>query len=418
MSKNKKIYDLERLFGSVIAQSAEGDFAFDKICKFFGASSGTFWKLDNDTEEYDAVDFFNRPNRLLGDQEYSFNLDENSQEGLSLATNYVFDSGEYVIKNIGNYPFDEEWKKKEIVKDILIYKKICVLPIYSNSDIPIASLSLYGDDFKKIIYNKIIVKEFSNFLSLVLTGPARYGEKVVSERMKISHEIKRQLHILGNKILDSKKRLTGDNDSNYQVLRDFDDMNSILKTSMSSISELKFIEGVIKRKNRAKKTNFRLLHNTISSSMKKDAKGMLNTALTMQTDDFLLWVAKSDLDLIISNLIENAIKYNIVGGYITASVSTHGKKIKYTIRNLSEQLSEAEQRKLWLHGKRGSNAHKIENVKKIPGTGIGLSVISDICKIYDIDREFEQIRSTNNEKTFWSEVSLVFPEKMITFPEK
>lgn len=90
--------------------------------------------------------------------------------------------------------------------------------------------------------------------------------------------------------------------------------------------------------------------------------------------DFALNTSKSGLQLILTNLIENAVKYSPRESPIIVSVEKHGSEVFIFVRDQGIGLDRKDQRRIFRMFHRSEIAIK----KAIPGTGLGLYIVRSI----------------------------------------
>lgn len=117
-----------------------------------------------------------------------------------------------------------------------------------------------------------------------------------------------------------------------------------------------------------------------------------NISVTIVGDELMLFYNKILLYRIFYNLIENAIKYNKTNGFIRISLNNEGNKSyvliedngigmdKETINNIFQPFFRAD----------------LSRSQKIPGNGLGMSIVKTILERYDGDIE---VKSKLNEGT-------------------
>jgi PAS domain S-box-containing protein len=82
--------------------------------------------------------------------------------------------------------------------------------------------------------------------------------------------------------------------------------------------------------------------------------------------------------LVISNLIENAIKYTPAGGNIYVEVAQEGANIKVSVRDTGMGILRDQQNRIFTKYFRGSNALKMET----EGTGLGLFIAKNVVETH------------------------------------
>ncbi|MCP4523742.1 MAG: HAMP domain-containing histidine kinase [Candidatus Gracilibacteria bacterium] len=134
----------------------------------------------------------------------------------------------------------------------------------------------------------------------------------------------------------------------------------------------------------SQKENFlvsQVLHNIVSKYEKEIKKMHINFNLHI-LDDFHLEVNKNYFEILISNLVSNAIKYNKINGSLTISVIHNTIVIEDTGIGISkDKLDKVFQR-----------FYRVQEQRSAEGFGLGLSLVDKILKIYNwtikVDSEY------------------------------
>ena len=87
---------------------------------------------------------------------------------------------------------------------------------------------------------------------------------------------------------------------------------------------------------------------------------------------------KNDMTLLFTNLLDNAIKYNVEGGKIEVSLRKIGSKIELKVKDTGIGIPQDKIEKIFEEFYRV----KDEKTRMIPGTGLGLSIVSRIVNDY------------------------------------
>lgn len=111
----------------------------------------------------------------------------------------------------------------------------------------------------------------------------------------------------------------------------------------------------------------------------KEEQNEMNITINITGDDFKTTIIKDDLDTLIKNIIENAIKYNKKGGEIYISLSKEEKKL--AISDTGIGIPKEAYERVFERFYRVDKARS----RKMGGTGLGLSIIKHICLNNNID---------------------------------
>ena len=85
------------------------------------------------------------------------------------------------------------------------------------------------------------------------------------------------------------------------------------------------------------------------------------------------------IDEVISNLCDNAIKYNRPGGMVTLDLTQHADHITLCVSNTGSAIPQEAQSHIFERFYRADASRSQE----IPGTGLGLSIVKHICEIHE-----------------------------------
>jgi signal transduction histidine kinase len=107
----------------------------------------------------------------------------------------------------------------------------------------------------------------------------------------------------------------------------------------------------------------------------------LDKGLTLQADypaeDLSIWGDRSELDRVVSNLVNNAIKYTDAGE-VTLRLARDNGRARITVADTGIGIPEAAQAHLFEEFYRAKNAKVMEKA----GTGLGLAIVKDLVERY------------------------------------
>jgi len=87
---------------------------------------------------------------------------------------------------------------------------------------------------------------------------------------------------------------------------------------------------------------------------------------------------RSELEMLLGNLISNAIKYNVNGGRVTVNISEQPGKVVLSVADTGIGIAKEDQARLFGEFARIKNSR----TKGIEGSGLGLSIVSRIVGLY------------------------------------
>lgn len=102
-----------------------------------------------------------------------------------------------------------------------------------------------------------------------------------------------------------------------------------------------------------------------------------NINLSLNESDFIIKANKEDIERLISNLIDNSIKYNRINGNITINISSEDKSV--AISDTGIGIQEENISRIFERFYRVDNSRGKENIE---GSGLGLSIVKHICETY------------------------------------
>ncbi|GAX59843.1 integral membrane sensor signal transduction histidine kinase [Candidatus Scalindua japonica] len=127
------------------------------------------------------------------------------------------------------------------------------------------------------------------------------------------------------------------------------------------------------------------LQGTLHLMQEKSKNKGIEISINSDLKPSYLNVDRDDLDIIMTNLIDNAIKYTERGGKINIDSRMTGKEIIVTISDTGIGIPEEDLDKIFDEFYRAENAKDIEH----DGTGLGLPIVNSLVKRYggDIDAQ-------------------------------
>ncbi|MBB1554270.1 HAMP domain-containing histidine kinase [Candidatus Gracilibacteria bacterium] len=185
---------------------------------------------------------------------------------------------------------------------------------------------------------------------------------------------------------------------NLQILRDSPKMDyELVESSLDTIDAMnESISGLLeladlKIPEKNKKTNILPI---VESEIFR-AKNIKNVTIENNlTKDFYVSASEKHLSILIRNLLENAIKYNKENGRVMIS----SEKNIFTIRDTGIGMAKDDIDRIF------DRFYRINQNSSITGSGIGMTLVDKILKLYDWDIK---IQSQVDEGT---EIRIIFPK--------
>ena len=114
-----------------------------------------------------------------------------------------------------------------------------------------------------------------------------------------------------------------------------------------------------------------------------------------------LYADRGELEMLLGNLISNAIKYNVRGGAVTVDVSEQADEVVLRVSDTGLGIAPADQTRLFAEFARIKNAR----TRGIEGSGLGLSIVRRIAGLYGATVRLE------SEEDRGSSFTVAFPRQ-------
>lgn len=206
-------------------------------------------------------------------------------------------------------------------------------------------------------------------LRLALMAEKEHNELKTKFLTLVSHEFKTPLSgILTSAMLLSKYKLTQEQEKRDKHIETINILvNSLNNTLNDFLSVDKFETGNIK-------------YNISSFNLSKLIKNVVYNASVLlkegqkinypkNIDHTTLYLDENILELILSNLVNNAVKYSSENAIIDIDITQKNKEIMFTITDNGIGIPKKDQEHIF------NRYYRAENVKSTQGTGIGLNIV-------------------------------------------
>lgn len=252
--------------------------------------------------------------------------------------------------------------------------EINVIPILNNKNI--SALIKFEDvtDIRKIeIEKQDFFINASHELKTPLTSILGYSELLISMNAKDKKEDKKT---------DFIKRI------NFEALRMKELVLNMLTLSRMEANWQETIDEKIDIKD--------IILNVFESNRIKSEKKNIN--IDLEIEPSIIIANKEKITEVVNNLVDNAIKYTDEGGNIKISLKNNGDKATFTVKDNGCGIENKYLNRIFERFFRVKN----EKYLKVQGTGLGLTIVKNICAHYNADIYIE------SEKDRGTEVSVVF----------
>lgn len=252
--------------------------------------------------------------------------------------------------------------------------EINVIPILNNKNI--SALIKFEDvtDIRKVeIEKQDFFINASHELKTPLTSILGYSELLINMSAKDKNE---------NKKTDFIKRI------NAEALRMKELVLNMLTLSRMEANWQETIDEKIDLKD--------IILNVFESNKIKSQKGNINIELDIESA--IIIANKEKITEVVNNLVDNAIKYTDDGGEIKIILKNNKDKAIFTVKDNGCGIESKYLNRIFERFFRVKN----EKYLKVQGTGLGLTIVKNICAHYNADIYI------NSEENKGTEISVVF----------
>lgn len=252
--------------------------------------------------------------------------------------------------------------------------EINVIPILNNKNI--SALIKFEDvtDIRKIeIEKQDFFINASHELKTPLTSILGYSELLINMNSKNKNSDKKT---------DFIKRI------NSEALRMKELVLNMLTLSRMEANWQETIDEKIDIKD--------IIFNVLESNKINAQKKNIN--MEIKTESAFIMANKEKITEVINNLVDNAIKYTDEGGHIKIDLKNNGDKAIFVVKDDGCGIENKYLNRIFERFFRVKN----EKYLKVQGTGLGLTIVKNICAHYNADIYIE------SEKDKGTEVSVVF----------
>ncbi|MCK5738301.1 HAMP domain-containing histidine kinase, partial [bacterium] len=211
--------------------------------------------------------------------------------------------------------------------------------------------------------------------------------KLAAEKRKVrfqfvsvlGHELKAPLNSVDGYLEIMKKRLKGDDVSAYEQMIDrcFVRIQGMRKI-IHDLLDLTQIESGEKERE-LKEYDLRETARLAIETIQPDADERNMTIDLKANDPVMLRADASEIEMIMNNLVSNAVKYNKDGGRVDIDMKRQGDLITIAVTDTGIGMTEEEAAKLFKEFVRIKN----EKTRKILGSGLGLTILKKIAMLYN-----------------------------------
>ncbi|NOX89402.1 MAG: hybrid sensor histidine kinase/response regulator [Calditrichaeota bacterium] len=326
-----------------------------------------------------------------------FNLRlENTDEEIGFETVEAAD-GRETMKILKSQPVDlllldykmPELSGLEILERIKAEKKdvmTIMITAYASLDVAVSATKNGAFDFLAKPFTPEELKRVVEKASRSLIAH-REAKRLAEEKRKVrfqflsvlAHELKAPLSVLESYLQIMKNRTAGNELSDYDhiIERSLIRIDGMRKLIFDLLDLTRIESGEKKRK--LENIDLVEIARTSIETLSELARGR-GIDITLHAPQKLTMVAdRSEIEIILNNLISNAVKYNKDNGKVDVVIESDEGKAVIKVSDTGIGLTEEEQSRLFGEFVRIQN----EQTRHIMGSGLGLSIVKKIAQLYN-----------------------------------
>ncbi len=371
-----------RTAADIISCSGKPSEYLERICKFSNAAAGSIWSNQGTTFSraiFILRGVYNRPAIQSKVNRLNLDIRHSNVVGGDAIRKHQIIRGKFGCK-----PFDAEWQAKTYTADLaqLGLSEVAIVPIFDSHDNATGWISLYFSSADGIASETL--KSVSILMNSIAEAILRERNIQRLERRKAKHEIMTHTAVIQRKLTEIRSALPADLGTlGAPIPRKFDDLIRSIKVLRNSYDRENFRERIRDRKDQAdnlSKVQIRSFLANVATAVRKEDNPRRIEHGTILGPDFAVSFNLEDLTMLFSNLYVNAFKY-AKGKLVRTELSCAAHEGIVSIKNDVHGDHRENLDEIWHYEIRGEAALQSE----IPGEGIGLGLVKDICDIYDLD---------------------------------
>jgi two-component system, sensor histidine kinase and response regulator len=194
----------------------------------------------------------------------------------------------------------------------------------------------------------------------------------------VAHELKAPLAAVENYLQIMKSHISGDDIAAYDrmIARSMVRLDGMRKL-IADLLDLTHIESGQRTRTFAM-VDLRSLAQSVIESVEHDAAEKRITLTLDCTHTIELEADRGEIEIVVTNLVTNAVKYNRENGSVRLAIEKESGWIAIACEDTGIGIAESDMPKLFGEFSRIKN----EQTKSIPGSGLGLSIVKKIVDLY------------------------------------
>ncbi len=215
----------------------------------------------------------------------------------------------------------------------------------------------------------------------------RQARRLAMERQQVrfqfisvlAHELKAPLNAVESYLTIIKNRSAGDDEAAYErMISRCLSRIGYMRKMITDLLDLTRIESGQKQRELGMVHVFDIAKNAIDTNAPLAAE--MSVRIRLEGDQNVVFRAdEEEIEIVLNNLISNAVKYNKRGGEVVVRIETGEGCLSLSVSDTGIGMSEAEASRLFSDFVRIKN----EKTRGILGSGLGLSIVKKIVQLYD-----------------------------------
>jgi signal transduction histidine kinase len=195
----------------------------------------------------------------------------------------------------------------------------------------------------------------------------------------LSHELKAPLNAIEGYLKMIKEHEFGNNIENYDEIieRSLSRISSMRNMIMDMLDLTQIESG--KKVREISNINITQIARTAIDTMNPYAIQKDVTIFLNAPDDIYIQADQEEMEIILNNLISNAIKYNISNGKVFCNITKNENEIVISVEDTGIGIDKTDISKIFEEFVRIKN----EYTKTVSGSGLGLSIVKKIVNLYN-----------------------------------
>ena len=186
--------------------------------------------------------------------------------------------------------------------------------------------------------------------------------------------------------LDSEERAELFSRSKYRI--------RFMRKMIADLLDLTRIESGQKKRELAE-IDIRKIAKNVIENLQPDIKERKITVRLHASKPVILIADQDEIEIILNNLVSNAVKYNKIGGKASISVNADADDVHVSVADTGVGMEESDVERLFQDFVR----IKTPQTRNIPGSGLGLSIVKKLVALYNGEIE---VKSKPDEGTTFS----------------